>query len=47
MSIGEICLLIAVTAGWIMLTIYRSNKILAKLGITDSDNKKDSGGGRD
>ncbi len=42
MSIGEIGLLIVVTAGWILLTIYRSNKILARLGITDTDSKKDT-----
>lgn len=40
MSIEEIGLLIVVTAGMIGLTIYRSNKMLAKLGITNTDSKK-------
>lgn len=40
MSIEEIGLLIIVTAGLIVLTIYRSNKMLAKLGITNTDSKK-------
>ncbi|SCM79190.1 hypothetical protein KL86SPO_20444 [uncultured Sporomusa sp.] len=43
MSIEEISLLIAVTAGLIGATIYRSNKMLAKLKNTNTDNqKKDS-----
>ncbi|XER12450.1 hypothetical protein SATMO3_26400 [Sporomusa aerivorans] len=40
MSLEEIGLLIAVTAGLIVLTIYRSNKILTKLGIPNTDSKK-------
>ncbi len=47
MSIEEMGLLIAVTVGWIIVTIYRSNKMLAKLGITNTDSKKDSGRGRE
>jgi hypothetical protein len=39
-SIEEIVLLIAVTAGLIGATIYRSNKMLGKLKITNTDSKK-------
>lgn len=47
MSIEEIGLLIAVTVGWIIVTIYRSNKMLAKLGVTSAASKKDSDRGSD